>query len=436
MAIMRENQIKGLSEWEIRNPEPIVLALCRQVVYDGKKNKNKAADGVAKRWTRKPKAIHIEFPKLQASKGTEALCKAIKSMLFESFYRGSIKYVPLFDYNVSDSNKQKIIKAITRHGHDLEQSMEQFEIIGLMNMDSIDKKTGITVRQMAMTFLPSATNQKIPLILSLDPKFNDYETCIVTVPVRVRKESRELCVNFGANLMRKFGDSVLQFFTAEKKRDILASVFDEISQKFLNTIDQDLDNLETNLPAYMLDLSVLQKADEQNDSGQDHNLVRPAAKTSGTIPPGTEAQPTHTTTGVLSMYMAAPNDDLVSNCDSMSTFKSKVKATVYKLPVATTDAAATQPATSQPTNISTDAVSCFGDDMTQMTAASILTQLQTNNGGSPPATQQSDLPSTNGVSSPDLDTSKCVSCGGMSCFLASGVDLLLRRHPPTSQRDD
>eukprot|EP00978_Attheya_sp_CCMP212_P020109 scaffold57205_cov31-Attheya_sp.AAC.1 len=299
-------------------------------------------------------------------------------------------------------------------------------------MDSIDKNTGITVRQMAMTFLPSATNQKIPLILSLDPKFNDYETCIAMVPVKVLEESRELCVNFGANLMKKFGDSALQFFTAEKKRDILASVFDEIFQKFLNTIDQDLDDLETNLHAYMLDLSVLQKADEQNDSGQDPNLDRPAAKISGTIPPGTEAQPTHTASGVPIVYMAAPNGDLVSNCDSMSTFKSKVKTTVYKLPAATTDAAATQPvATSQPTNISTDAVSCFGDDMTQMMAASvisrfeerftsneasinntnevlnqILAQLQTNNGGSPPATQQSDSPSTNGVSSPNLDKSK------------------------------
>eukprot|EP00978_Attheya_sp_CCMP212_P025803 scaffold83784_cov38-Attheya_sp.AAC.1 len=192
MAIMRKNQIKGLSEREIKE-------------HHGTNHlgPSQATDGVPKWWTRQPKAIRIEFPKLQASKGTEELCKAIKSMLFESFYRGSIKYIPLFDYNVSDLNKQKIIKAITRHGH-LEQSTEQFKIIGLMNMDSIDKNTGITVRQMAMTFLLSATNQKIPLILSLDPKFNDYETCIAMVPVKVLEESRELCVNFGANLMKKF----------------------------------------------------------------------------------------------------------------------------------------------------------------------------------------------------------------------------------------
>eukprot|EP00978_Attheya_sp_CCMP212_P027378 scaffold91664_cov38-Attheya_sp.AAC.2 len=184
----------------------------------------------------------------------------------------------------------------------------------------------------------------------------------------------------------------------------------------------------------MLDLSVLQKSDEQNDSGKDPNLVRPATKTSGTVPPGTEAQPSHTADGTPIVYMAAPNDDLVSNCDSMSTFKSKVKATVYRLPAANTDAASTQPTTNQPTNISTDAVSCFGDDMTQMTAVSvisrfeerftsneasinntnevlnqILAQLRTDNGGGPPATQQSDLPSTNGVSSPDLDKPKGVS---------------------------
>eukprot|EP00978_Attheya_sp_CCMP212_P027953 scaffold95082_cov60-Attheya_sp.AAC.1 len=433
MAIMREQQIKGLSEREIRNTEPIVMALRRQVVYDGKK-KNKDGDGGQKRWTTKPKAIHIEFPKLQASKGTEALCKAIKSMMFESFYRGSIKFVPLFDYNVSDSNKQKILKAITRHGH-LEQSTEQFEIIGLVNMDSIDKTTGLTPRQMAMTFLPSATNKQIPLILSLDPKFNDYETCIATVPVKVREESRELCVNFGANLRRKFGNSVLQFFTAEKKRDILASVFDETTQKFLNTIDQDLDDLETDLPAYMLDLSVLQKADEQNDSGNDPSLVRQEAKHSGTIPPGTEVQPTQKVTGTQIEHTAAPNNDLVSNCDSMSTFKSKVNAPIYKLPDVTVNGAASQPAsTSLPTKISTDETSCFGDDMTQMTAASvisrfeerftsneesinhtnmvlheILKQLKTNNGGSPPATKQSDSPSTDRVSSPDLDKSKGVS---------------------------
>jgi hypothetical protein len=429
IAIMRENQIKGLTEREIRHAEPIVMSLRRQVVSNGKKNKQ--ADGAQNRWTRKPKAIHVEFPKHQASKGTEALCKAIKSTLFESFYRGSIKVVPMFDFNISDSNKQKIGKAITRHGH-LEKSTEQFEIVGLCNMDSIDKKTGITPRQMAMTFLPSATNKKIPLILSLDPKFNDYETCIATVPVKVRDEARELCVNFGPHLRRKFGDSVLQFFTTEKRRDILASVFDEATNKFLNTIDQDLDDLDTDLPEYMLDLSILQKADEQNEGGADPNLNRPA-QTSGTVPPGTEAQPAQTTTGAPIVYEAAPNDDLVSNCDSMSTFQSKVKATVYKVPDATNTGG--QPAAGLPAKILTDG-SCFGDDMTQMTAASVISRFEerftsneesinsTNlmltkileklysNGGSPPADKQSDSPSTDGVSSPDLDKSKGVSGTG------------------------
>eukprot|EP00978_Attheya_sp_CCMP212_P029792 scaffold107083_cov85-Attheya_sp.AAC.1 len=33
------------------------------------------------------------------------------------------------------------------------------------------------------------------------------------------------------------------------------------------------------------------------------------------------------------------------------------------------------------------------------------------------------------------DTGTYDYCGGMSYFLASGVDLLLHRRPPTSQRD-
>ncbi len=133
------------------------------MVYDGKK-KSKAPDGgTPGRYSRKPKAVHVEFPKLQASKGSEAIQKAIKSALFASFYRGSIKFVPWFDHNVSVSNQTKIGKAITRHGH-LEQRTEQFELIRLVNMDTIDKTSGLTPRQMMPTFQPTVTNHKIPLI--------------------------------------------------------------------------------------------------------------------------------------------------------------------------------------------------------------------------------------------------------------------------------
>eukprot|EP00978_Attheya_sp_CCMP212_P044829 scaffold324088_cov24-Attheya_sp.AAC.1 len=212
---------------------------------------------------------------------------------------------------------------------------------------------------MAMTFLPASQNKKIPLILSLDPKFNDPETCIATVPIKVSSESRELCVNFGAHLRRKFGDSVLQFFTTEKKRDILASVFDEATQKFLNAVDQDLDDLDNDLPEYMLDLSILQKGEEQNGNGKDPTLARPAInQASGTIPAGTEARPTHAPTGEPIIYLAAPNDDLVSNCDSLSTFQSKAKAAAYKLPSAAAYAAAT---TANPTPASTRPNTIAGD---------------------------------------------------------------------------
>jgi hypothetical protein len=290
----------------------------------------------------------------------------------------------------------------------------------LVNMDTIDKTSGLTPRQMAMTFLPSVSNKKIPLILSLDPKFNDNETCIATVPVKVSAESRELCVNFGAYLRRKFGDKVLQFFTSEKKRDILSTVFDETTQKFLNNIDQDLDDIDTDLPAYMLDLSVLNQADEQNGVGKEPNLNSPEVKkSSGTIAPGTETtanRPTHDAAGVPILYMVAPNDDLVSTCDTLSTFKSKIQAAAYKVPEATT--------------AHDDGVSAFGDDLTQMTAASIISKFEQrfisneesinttnialheilntlrNQGGSPPATKQNDSPSSDGVSSPDLGNSK------------------------------
>jgi hypothetical protein len=249
----------------------------------------------------------------------------------------------------------------------------------------------------------------------------------------VSAESRELCVNFGAYLRRKFGDPVLQFFTSEKKRDILATVFDETTQKFLNTIDQDLDDLDTDLPAYMLDLSVLKHADDQNGVGEEPSLVRPTVKTaSGTIPPGTEtSKPTHDASGVPILYMVAPNDDLVSTCDTMSTFNSKIKATPYKLPEVTAP-----PAVSTPTTIADDGVSAFGDDMTQMTAASVISRFEQrftsneasinttnvvlneilrtlrNQGGSTPATKQSDSPSSDGVSSPDLGNSKGESGAG------------------------
>eukprot|EP00978_Attheya_sp_CCMP212_P049431 scaffold663328_cov153-Attheya_sp.AAC.1 len=46
---------------------------------------------------------------------------------------------------------------------------------------------------------------------------------------------------------------------------------------------------------------------------------------------------------------------------------------------------------------------------TNMVLNQILNQLKANNGGSPPATQQSDSPSTNGVSSSNLDNSKGAS---------------------------
>eukprot|EP00978_Attheya_sp_CCMP212_P018649 scaffold51435_cov63-Attheya_sp.AAC.8 len=164
---------------------------------------------------------------------------------------------------------------------------------------------------------------------------------------------------------------------------------------------------------------------------------RPEVKQSSrTIPTGTNARPSHAPTGEPILYMVAPNDNLVLTCDTLSTFQSKVKVTAYKLPTAATYAAATQVAPTPTTTIIGDGISCFGDNTTQMTAASVITrfeerftsneesinnrnmmlnqilkQLQ-NNGVSPPATQQSDSPSTNGVSSPDLDKSKGISGTG------------------------
>jgi hypothetical protein len=57
MSIMRDQQVKGLSEREIRYTEPVLMALRRQLVYDGKK---KAKGGTAAgkgHYTRRPKAI-------------------------------------------------------------------------------------------------------------------------------------------------------------------------------------------------------------------------------------------------------------------------------------------------------------------------------------------------------------------------------------------
>jgi hypothetical protein len=303
LTIMRDNQVQGLSAEEITQTREIPMALRRQVVYDGaKKGKTTSTDNQT--WTRKPKAIHAEFPKDRAARGYEMLAKAVKSDAFKSFYRGECKLIPLFDHKASRSNQIKIKRAITRHDL-LERSTESFEITGLINLDSMDKKVKLTPRQMAMTFMPPDGKKKIPLVLSLDPKVSDPETCLATIPVRTREDSREFCIHFGAHLRLKFGDSVLQFFTPEKKRDIIATQYNAVTKTFSNDLDRELDDMfdDGNAPEYMLDMSELQTGDEPI------NLDRPTTNADAATP---------ATSGVK--FKFASNEDLVSDQDSVSTF--------------------------------------------------------------------------------------------------------------------
>jgi hypothetical protein len=372
LTIMRENQVQGLSVDEINQTREIPMALRRQVVYDGAKKAKTSTSTDNQTWTRKPKAIHAEFPKDRAARGYEMLAKAVKSDSFKSFYRGECKLIPLFDHKASRSNQIKIKRAITRHEL-LERSTESFEITGLINLDSMDKTVKLTPRQMAMTFMPPDGTTKIPLVLSLDPKVSDPETCLATIPIRIREDSREFCIHFGAHLRMKFGDSVLQFFTPEKKRDIIATTYNAVTKTFSNDLDRELDDMfeDGHAPAYMLDMSELQTGDTPI------NLDRPITNAEGATPP---------TTGV--QFQFASNDDLVSNQDSVSTFgtmtmdpKNIFNAPVHQTTPDKTNDAGTQQNLAQVTPASgksaNDAISVM--DMTTTTSFSKIEERMARN---------------------------------------------------------
>jgi hypothetical protein len=360
---MRDNQILGLSAVEIEQTREVPMALRRQVVYDGVKKATTPNNNQG--WTRKPKAIHVEFPKDRAASGYEMLSKGVKSDAFKSFYRGECKLIPLFDHKASRSNQIKIKRAITRHEL-LEKSTESFEITGLINLDSMDKTVKLTPRQMAMTFMPPDGTTKIPLVLSLDPKVSDPETCLATIPIRIRESSREFCVHFGAHLRLKFGDSVLQFFTPEKKRDILATTYNAVTKTFSNDLDRELDDMfeDGQAPAYMLDMSELQDGDTPM------NLDRPSLENNVSTP----------TPGVK--FNFASNEDLLSDHDSVSTFGTMTldPKNIFNTPVQTTIEKSTAPDSENNTRTQiTPASGKSSDDaisVTDMTTATSFSKME------------------------------------------------------------